>query len=211
MQIKVVNQGVNRGPTVRASCPACGRDGTFERIGVDDIQVANTLLGQRRCPNDQCHAHIFFIYQGTELKATFPPQRIDFDKEGVPVKVLNAFEEAITCHAQECYIASAIMIRRTLEEICEDRGGSGDTLKQRIEALSDKILVPKELLEGMDLLRILGNDATHVKAKVFTDIGDDQVSAGIEFTKEILKAVYQYKHLLKRLKSLKKEETDTGN
>jgi hypothetical protein len=51
---------------------------------------------------------------------TSPSETIPFDKENIPQKVLNAFEEAINCHSNSCFIASAIMIRKTLEEICID-------------------------------------------------------------------------------------------
>lgn len=206
MGIKVINQGKGRGPVVVLRCPSCGRDGTFEQVGVEDINVRNTWFGQRRCPNNSCYAHIFFIQEGNNLIATFPPQRIDFEKQNIPDKVLSVFEEAITCHADQCYIASAIMIRKTLEEICIDRGATGDNLKKRIQALSSRIVIPKELFEGMDELRLLGNDAAHFESRIFDKISKEEVEVGIEFTKEILKAVYQYAHLLNKLRSLKKSD-----
>lgn len=56
----------------------------------------------------------------------------------------------------------------------------------------------------MDELRLLGNDAVHVESQVFDNVGREEVEIGIEFTKEILKAAYQYAGLLAKLKSLKK-------
>ena len=70
-----------------------------------------------------------------------------------------------------------------------------------------KILVPLEVpLEGMDDLRLLGNDAAHIESKSFEQIGKDEIEISIEFTKEILKAVYQYSHLLSKIKGLKKKD-----
>jgi len=202
-------QIVQHSPTVKLKCPSCGHDGTFETIGTPDIFLATGTyyFGQRRCPNDQCKAHIFFIMRGKTIVSTFPELRIDFDSNSIPEQVLSVFEEAITCHANQCYIASAIMIRKTLEEICKDRNASGDNLKKRIQALGSKILIPKELIDGMNELRLLGNDAAHFESQVFEKVGKEEVEVGIEFTKEILKAVYQYENLLNKLRGLRKEGT----
>ena len=96
------------------------------------------------------------------------------------------------------------MIRKTLEELCIDRSADGSTLKQRIVALGNAVLLPKELLDGLDDLRLLGNDAAHVEARTYQQVGQEEVEISLEFTKEILKAVYQYSDLLARLRSLKK-------
>jgi hypothetical protein len=50
----------------------------------------------------------------------------------------------------------------------------------------------------------LGNDAAHIESQTFNDVGKTEVEISIEFTKEILKAVYQYEGLLSRIRSLKK-------
>ena len=173
-------------------CPGCGQIGTFESIGIGDIYQGTYLVGLRRCPNDECHTAVLFIKQGKIIIQTFPFLRIDFDKTNIPGKILISLEEAITCHSNQCYIASAIMIRKTLDLLCIDRGAKGDNLKERIKSLGNKILIPKELLDGMDDLRLLGNDAAHIESQAFDSVGKEEVEIGIEFTKEILKAVYQY-------------------
>jgi hypothetical protein len=147
---------------------------------------------------------LFFIRNQGKIIQTFPFLRIDFDRTDIPTKVLAALEEAISCHANRCFMASAIMIRKTLDLLCSDQGATGNNLKEKIAALGNKVLIPKELLDGMDDLRLLGNDAAHIESQVFDEVGEDEVQIGIEFTKEIMKAVYQYSSLLAKLKSLKK-------
>ena len=120
-------------------------------------------------------------------------------------EVLIAFEEAIKCHSNSCFIASAIMIRKTLEEICIDRGAIGKNLFKKLEDLGSKILIPQELLIGMNELRLLGNDAAHIEAQTFSEIGNEEIEVSLEFAKEILKAVYQYENLLQKLKKLKEK------
>jgi hypothetical protein len=96
------------------------------------------------------------------------------------------------------------MVRRTLEEVCSERQATGKDLKARISDLRSKIVIPGELLDAMDELRILGNDAAHIEAKDYDAISDTEVTVAIQFTKEILKSLYQYSSLLAKLRSLKK-------
>lgn len=193
------------GTRISTRCPHCGHNGTFESLG-NDTQNSNRVFGLRRCPNGKCFGHLFFVYniQNSEIIITHPSDTIPFDKENIPGKVLNAFQEAIISHSNNCFIASAIMIRKTLEEICLNRGATGKHLYARLEDLGTKIVIPKELIEGMQELRLLGNDAAHIESNTFDEIGKNEVEISIEFTKEILKAVYQYESLLGKLRSLKK-------
>ncbi len=96
------------------------------------------------------------------------------------------------------------MVRRTLEELCRDRGAGGSNLKERRRNLESKVVLPQELLAALDDLRLLGNDAAHVDSQEYNAIGQAEVEAGIAVAKEVLKAVYQYAALVKQLKALKK-------
>jgi hypothetical protein len=190
---------------ISTKCPHCGHFGTFEGSGNDTGSNSNAY-GIRRCPNQNCFGQLFFVYntRNNEILVTYPANTIDFEKENIPVSVLIAFQEAVISHSNNCFIASAIMIRKTLEEICHDRGAKGKTLFNRLEDLGEKIVIPNELRIGMQDLRLLGNDAAHIESNTFNEVGKEEVEISIEFTKEILKAVYQYENLLAKLKSLKK-------
>jgi hypothetical protein len=204
----------DRTANIATRCPHCGHYGTFIPVAGHDIytyahfqnvgeQPVN-YLGIRKCPNEKCLGHLFFIANSQKVVLlTSPTETIPFDKENIPEKVLNAFEEAIKCHSNSCFIASAIMIRKTLEEICIDRGATGKNLFKKLEDLGSKILIPQELIIGMNELRLLGNDAAHIEAQTFSEIGKEEIEVSLEFAKEILKAVYQYDSLLQKLKRLK--------
>ena len=87
----------------------------------------------------------------------------------------------------------------------------GVNLKEKIKNLRNKVLIPEELLDAADELRLLGNDAAHIEAKEFSEIGEPELNIAIEFAKEILKAVYQYSALLNKMQSLKKGPVTTDN
>jgi hypothetical protein len=103
-------------------------------MGAWDVQVFDmeatpqaVRLGTWICPNPDCRLALFVVldHQTGAVVASFPPEVIDFDTTNIPAAVQKALSEAITCHANECYIAAAIMVRKTLEELCEAQGATG--------------------------------------------------------------------------------------
>jgi hypothetical protein len=186
--------------------------GTFEGVGLQDLYLTGPeqyILGQRRCPNPQCHSHVFVALDPatSTIVASLPAERLDFDATNLPAPILTSFGEAIACHAAGCYVAAAMMVRKTMEELCLDRKATGANLKERIAALGTTIVLPKDLLDGVDDLRLLGNDAAHVESQTFNNVGKEELEVAIEFAMEVLKATYQYEALRNRLAALKKPLT----
>ncbi|HXA37878.1 MAG TPA: DUF4145 domain-containing protein [Phenylobacterium sp.] len=138
------------------------------------------------------------------LRAVFPAETIDFDASNLPAPILSSLEEAVACQAAGAYKATALMVRRVLEELCEDRKATGSNLKERLTNLGQNIVVPSELLDAADELRLLGNDAAHIEAKLYDEIGESESRLAVELAKELLKAVYQYADLVARLRALRK-------
>ena len=195
-------------PVVRTRCPACRQRALFDHLGAADLHFnmrhgPKLVAGQRRCPDPDCHTHLFFIQAGGKLLVTYPPETIDFDSAELPSGVLGALEEAVICHANGAFFAAAIMVRKTLEEVCRDKEASGQNLKKKLEALRGSVILPPQFFDGLDDLRLLGNDAAHVKSRTYETVGREEVEIALEFTKEVLKAVYQYSTLTDRLRSLK--------
>lgn len=205
MYIKVINQSTAGGSKLSLVCPNCGRGGTFDPIeSVPDLHVPGYWLGHRCCPNPKCYSHLFFITNDQyQVLKTYPSLKIGFDRSTIPQRIVETLVEAIICHSEKCFMASAIMVRRCLEELCEERGATGSNLKERIGNLRSSVLLPSELFEAMEELRLLGNDAAHIEAKVYDQVGEAEVSLAIELTEEILKSVYQLDTLVKKLQGLK--------
>jgi hypothetical protein len=160
--------------------------------------------GLRKCPNRERQTLVFIILFNDQLETSYPPEVIDFDSTDLPTPILGSLEEAIKAHASGCFRASALMVRRVLEELCRDKSAAGNDLKARLNSLGSTVVIPQELLTAADELRILGNDAGHVEARAYDAIGPNESSLAIELAKELLKAVYQYSTLVNKLKALKK-------
>ena len=195
---------IDGGP-IQAICPYCGHKGTFEAISRDRFIQNQYICGQRLCPDQDCRGHLFIVLDRSgNLLFHYPFRSVSLKRENIPESIIKTFDEAVTCHAQNCFVASAIMIRRTLEEICEERGAVGKDIKTRIRDLQTKTLLPQELFDAMDELRLLGNDAAHIEANTFAQISSQELDVAIEFTIEFLKALYQYSNLLSKMRELKK-------
>jgi hypothetical protein len=201
---------------VSVRCPHCRQIGTFAAFGAQGIGFAKSgTQGQKRgvvhfdasirmCPNSACKGIVFVVADssGTIVEIE-PPELLDFNPDNLPPPVLSTLTEAVACHAAGAYRAAAMMVRRLLEEICELNGIEGPNLHQRLEGLKQKIVLPQALFDAMHELKALGNDATHIKAKAYDNIGKEEASDSIELAKEILKALYQFQSLLARLQARK--------
>jgi hypothetical protein len=83
------------------------------------------------------------------------------------------------------------MVRRTLEEVCAERQAQGRDLKSRIADLRTKIVIPQELLDAMEELRVLGNDAAltatscaqYIKSNRFCRTFQRSVNRALSFNK----------------------------
>lgn len=186
-------------------CPGCKKIAMFVSIGCDMQSSDGYIFGQRRCPDNKCCTHLFVVLNYAErLLVSYPASKLNFDSQLIPAPIARSLEEALTCHANECHTASAIMVRKTLELLCEDKSATGKNLVDRIKALSSKVMLPPELIEGFDHLRLLGNDAAHIECKTYFEIGKDELVVAIELTIEILKNIYQQGALIDKIKALQK-------
>jgi len=195
-------------------CPECGQKAILALAAVPDGESTDRVGGRdvswatRACPDPECGALIFIVADGDSIRQSFPPESIDFDSTDIPPSVLEAFKEAVECHAHACYKASAIMVRKTLEEVCADRGADGRNLKAKLDNLRGKLSLPNEMFDALHDLRLLGNDAAHVELSDFDGIDKEKVEVALDIGKEILKAAYQYKAIMGRLDALKVREAE---
>jgi hypothetical protein len=203
-------------PAISIRCPHCRELGSFElvsgakafrkngRLMPMQVSAQSTLYaGVRICPNQKCRGLVFVIEDKTDVIEIEPPQLLDFNPDGLPLRLQQTLKEAILCHGAGAHRAAAMMVRRLLEEICDENNVAGANLHQRLTALRRAIVLPEPLFDAMNELKALGNDAAHVEAKAYDNIGADEAQDSIELGKEILKALYQFKRLIARLQARK--------
>ncbi len=200
---------------VTGVCPKCGRTVQFVPINDCDDFYFNDggcndyYFGQRLCPDRNCFAHVFFKLQknsGGPIYTEIIPQKFilkNLDLSKLPHDIANCINEAVVCYDNSCYVASAIMIRKTIEEICKIQNATGKNLHTRLKDLESKITISKPLYDSMFELKYLGNDAAHVISTNFEHIGEKEIELGLVLLVEILRALYEHQDLLEQFKSLK--------
>lgn len=196
---------------VRLRCPHCSALGTFHVV-TDGVEYRKFMQDGsaeyyhaelRMCPNPECNGLVLTVCQGKDVVHTLPQELLHFDIEGVPQVIAQALREAVVCHSVGAFRAAAMMVRRLLEELCEDALVEGRTLHDRLKALRTKISLPEELFDAMDELKALGNDAAHIEAKTYSSIDKEEAELSIQLAQEIVRARYQHKNLVDRLRARK--------
>ena len=199
---------------IKIRCPHCQVLGTFPAFcrGVGYIKYfANTSKSQadgvfafiRVCPNPTCGGLVFTISGAGDRVTVHPPELLDFNAESLPEALIITLKEALVCHSVGAHRAATMMVRRLLEELCDDCEATGKTLHDRLKALRTQITLPEDLFSAMDELKSLGNDAAHIDAKAYLHIDKEEAELSIMLAQEILKARYQHKTLLDRLRARK--------
>lgn len=208
----IANEVARNAVSIR--CPHCRELGSFTTIGNargyrksghygPNSVTYEYFASIRLCPNMACRGTVFVIEGPQGVAEIEPPQLLDFNSENLPARLQETLKEAIACHAAGAYRAAAMMVRRLLEEICEENNAAGANLHQRLAALKNAIVLPQPLFDAMNELKALGNDAAHVEAKAYDNIGAAEAEDSIELAKEIVKALYQLKGLIARLQARK--------
>jgi len=150
-------------------CPVCRKVTLRETYG-DETMVVNSR-GDRMEWYD-------------EKTILYPISNIE--SSSIPTKVQEAFEAALKTKEIDKNIC-LMALRRTLELILNDKGASKWGLKNKIEEIAEKGLLPSALKEASSLAKILGDSAAHDK-----DLEIDQydVESMCEFVGYIIEYLY---------------------
>ena len=126
-------------------CPVCHRV-TLRQTYSDETMV--NYYG-----NDRME-----YYDSTSI--LYPENSIE--EPSVPKKVKEAYEAALKTKGIDKYIC-LMALRRTLELILKDKGATKWGLKDKIEEIAQKGLLPDALKEASSLAKELGDTAAHDK------------------------------------------------
>jgi hypothetical protein len=213
-------------------CPFCGHVGIFvgvvsrghdgsgvvtdlrTQVGPDQSSQSDFVnLGWRRCPNPKCHRLIVVateLFDG-DVVASYPPERLDFDSTGLPPAVEGNLDEAVRCHAADCHNAAAVMLRRTVESICDDLGVAKGDLTGRIPQLHKKISINPAVLDGLHKIRIFGNQGGHSGVARYERVDAETVEVAVAVVKRIAQTAYQDQDVVERLGTYLDAQPESGS
>lgn len=109
----------------------------------------------------------------------------------VPVEIALAAEEAERCLAAGAPNACAVMTRRAIHSLCEDRSAAGRDLFAQLKDLKERQIITTDLHEWADDLRVLGRDGAHPE---HPPVAEDDALDGVKLLREIIRFVYIIPH-----------------
>ncbi|MEQ1568030.1 MAG: DUF4145 domain-containing protein [Myxococcota bacterium] len=108
----------------------------------------------------------------------------------LPTKVKESYDEALRCDEAGANIATAVMVRRTLEAVVFEFDPKSRTLFEALKELKGKGVISDELLRWAHGLRFLGNIGAHPTADV---VSDEDANDALDFLQAILETLYHFR------------------
>ena len=105
----------------------------------------------------------------------------------LPPKVDESFREAMQCEVAGAPLATAVMVRRTLEAIGREFAPDAKPLFRALHAMKDKGLISDELAQWGDALRFIGNIGAHPTDEVVTGL---DAREALDFLVAIVETIY---------------------
>ncbi len=93
-------------------------------------------------------------------------------------------------------IASVVFSRKSIEAICVDQGVDGANLRDKIDALADKGIIPPLLRDAAHSVRLIGNDGAH---ELDLDIDRGEAESLLALCEAIMAYVYEAPRLLREV------------
>jgi hypothetical protein len=123
----------------------------------------------------------------------------------VPTKIATSYAEAYRVRSISPN-AFAVLIRRTLEILCNERGVTTGSLANRLKTLSGKGELPPTLSQSTDLLRLIGNIGAHGSESSVHPLHvpaiDDFFMAIVEYLYVAPKKITDFQKRLQALKAI---------
>jgi len=156
-------------------CPTCNSivetgvlfSYSYDMTYTDELQNQGTSVVLSKCLN--CSKPILFTedfqnfedhYIATDKIQLYPNQD-NVALKNAPDIVNNPFKEATKCYRAQAYEACAIMCRKGIEAICQDKGQVNGNLAQKLRNLKDNHILEETFYNWANELRGIGNDGAH--------------------------------------------------
>jgi Domain of unknown function (DUF4145) len=116
----------------------------------------------------------------------YPPQR-RIISPAVPSALRDEHDQALRCFEAKAYTAAVVMVGRTLEGVCAERGVRERTLQRSLEVMNQRDLIDARLLEWAQALRVLRNEGAHYTG---TQVNRADAEDALAFAQAMLDYVY---------------------
>jgi hypothetical protein len=123
-------------------------------------------------------------------------------------RVEVSYREAAKCSAAEAWLATAVMVRRTLEAIGQEFDPKAKRLLDGLEAMKRQGVISEELLQWAHHLRVLGNHGAHPGDEV---VAPEDGQEAMEFLEAIAETIYVLRPKFERMKRRRERTAPSMN
>lgn len=117
--------------------------------------------------------------------------------EGLPIEIEAAYQEARNCFSINAYTGCELLCRKILMYVGLDKGAEeGENFVSYINFLESEGYITPAIKEWADLIREIGNQSAHE----LTPPDKERANATLIFTMELLKIIYEMKHVANKFK-----------
>ena len=162
-------------------CPFCNVHSTFSSF------MSSGGYYIRTC--DKCGNQVFFIFEGNKLKDYYPKRTPQTD-ESIPNEIADDYKEAVKCFDAGAFKASVVMSRRAIQSSALERGIKKGRLRDQIDELHAKDLIPDSVKEWAHEIRLTGNIGAHPDEDLLQDVTKEDAQELIRFVEAYLNYVY---------------------
>ncbi len=114
-----------------------------------------------------------------------PPDR---ERKDLPPLVAESYREARVCAHGGVHIATAVMVRRTLEAVTKSFDPAAKNLHAGLRAMREQGVISEELFQWGDHLRFLGNIGAHPREG--ESVSERDAVDAMQFLEAIVETIY---------------------
>ncbi len=115
------------------------------------------------------------------------PRQMKHAEFPLPPKVKESYEEAVLCHEAGAWLATSVMVRRTLEAVGRQFDPTAKRPVEGMKAMKDQGVISEELYQWGEELRFLGNIGAHPTDDVITS---QDAQEAIDLARAIIETIY---------------------
>lgn len=197
-------------------CPFCREKGNYSTAHHIEKQKANSHkvlnYDTLRCGN--CGNFVQVFWSAEELSGSRGlhnfllqpwPKGSYRAPEYWPEAIQRFWLQAHTSLDSENFDATSVMVRSALQAALREQKAQGKTLKDEIDYLSKKGILPPVIKEWSDELRLLGNTSAHPSLDD-SPVAKEDVQDAVEFLDSLLRYLYDLPKQINDYRSRKKNK-----
>ncbi|HEY7339006.1 MAG TPA: DUF4145 domain-containing protein [Bryobacteraceae bacterium] len=199
--------------SLRGSCPHCRADAGFLIVptasgqNIKAVNMGGNGTSQWAWAIMQCQSCLKYILgnvhrqsNGSWSYSTHYPVGAPDDTVApeVPKEIAYDFKEALRCRWLNCFRATLIMCRRSIESSCINLGAKTGRLIEKIDYLRETGKITEPLKDLAHQVRLEGNQGAHGDPE--GDADSERCDAVIAFAREFFHHVYVMPSKLEKIK-----------